>query len=170
MPAKVSYTQEDRERIIDHVLAELCSGRAVSRTLAEDEGMPSERTWWNWYHQSDAEDANGLIQKVARARECGIEAKIDRALDIAAHPMIGEIRIDKHLSIGGEALPVTEVRHEDMLGHRKLLVESTFKAAQMLKPKTYGPKLDLTSGGEKLSLAAEVEAARRRTMGEEQGQ
>jgi hypothetical protein len=33
----------------------------------------------------------------------------------------------------------------------------------MLKPKTYGPKLDLTSGGEKIGLSAELEAARKRS-------
>jgi hypothetical protein len=37
----------------------------------------------------------------------------------------------------------------------------------MLKPKTYGPKLDLTSGGEKLALSSELEAARRRIAGGE---
>jgi hypothetical protein len=57
---------------------------------------------------------------------------------------------------------IVKIRKEDMLGHRKLVVETYIKAAQMLKPKTYGPKLDLTSGGEKLGLSAELEAARRR--------
>jgi hypothetical protein len=49
-----------------------------------------------------------------------------------------------------------------MLGHRKLLIDTIIKQAQMLKPKTYGPKLDLTSGGEKIALSTELEAARQR--------
>jgi hypothetical protein len=58
---------------------------------------------------------------------------------------------------------VIKVRKEDMLGHRKLLIDTIIKQAQMLKPKTYGPKLDLTSGGEKIGLSAELEAARKRS-------
>lgn len=163
-PNPIHFTDEERETVIEHVLAELCSGRPVSRTLAEDDDMPSERTWWNWYHKADAEDPNGLVHKVTRARHCGIEAKMDQAMAVAEQPMMGEIRVDKTMNIGGEPTEVTEVRHEDMIGHRKLLVETIFKSAQMLKPKTYGPKLDLTTGGEKIGMADAVERGRLRAI------
>jgi hypothetical protein len=158
------YTDEQREEIIAHVLAELSAGVPISRTLGKDREtwLCSERCFWNWYYQADADDENGLVQKVARARECGIEAKMDQAMQVAETPMVGEIVIHKHINVGGEAIPVTEVREQDMIEHRKLLVDTIHKQAQMLKPKTYGPKLDLTSGGEKLALSAELEAARKR--------
>jgi hypothetical protein len=153
-----------REKIIRHVLAELAAGVPISRTLGpeREEWLCSERTFWNWYYEADAEDENGLVQKVARARESGIEAKLDQAMHVAETPMIGTIKVDKMVNIGGAAVPFTEVRHEDMLGHRKLMVETYIKAAQMLKPKTYGPKLDLTSGGDKLGReVSEVDLATR---------
>jgi hypothetical protein len=148
---------EEKERVIAHILAELSAGRPVSRTCREDEGMPEPSTFWRW-HFADEE----LRTKVADARANGIEAKMDEAQAIAEMPMMGEIVVNKHINVGGVPVPVTEVRHEDMLGHRKLLVDTIHKQAQMLKPKTYGPKLDLTSGGEKLALSAELEAARKR--------
>lgn len=146
----------DRAKIIAHVLSELSAGIPISRTLGpnREAWLCSSRCFWNWYYSADADDPNGLVQKVARARECGIEARMDEAAEIAATPMMGEI-----VTIEGDK---TTTRTEDMLGHRKLLVDTIHKQAQMLKPKTYGAKLDLTSGGEKLSLAAELDAARKR--------
>lgn len=163
------YTPKQRKKIIEHVLTELSCGIPISRTLGEDreKWLCSERCFWNWYYQADADDENGLVQKVARARHCGIEAKMDRAMLVAESPMLGEVVTDKHINVGGEAVPVTEVRRQDMIEHRKLLIDTIHKQAQMLKPKTYGPKLDVTSGGEKISLSAEIEAARRRVA--EQG-
>lgn len=154
---------DEREKIIRHVLAELSAGVPISRTLGPDrEGwLCCERAFWNWYYEADAEDPNGLVQKVARARDCGIEAKMDQAMHVAETPMIGEIKVDKHLNVGGVAVPVTEIRHEDMLGHRKLMVDTIHKQAQMLKPKTYGAKFDLTSAGEKIGL--EIDEATRST-------
>lgn len=143
----------DREKIIAHVLAELSVGHPISRTLGPERKnwLCCERAFWNWYYEAGAEDPNGLVQKVARARECGIEAKMDQAMQVAETPMIGTIKVDKVVNIGGTAVPFTEVRHEDMLGHRKLMIDTIHKQAQMLKPKTYGAKIDVTSGGEKLA-------------------
>lgn len=173
-----TYTPKDRERIIAHVLAELSAGVPISRTLNADreEGLCSERQWWNWYYEDDAEAANGLVQKVLRARASGVEAWMDRAVNVAENQETGEVitieRDPDHqrdveegaegTKLDGSAYEgmIVKVRKEDMLGHRKLKIETYFKAAQMLKPKTYGPKLDLTSDGKALGLAAELEAAK----------
>jgi hypothetical protein len=87
------YTDDERETIIAHVLAELSAGIPVSRTLNDqrEKWLCSERCFWNWYYEADADDDERLVQKVARARDCGIEARIERALDVSETPMIGEI-------------------------------------------------------------------------------
>jgi hypothetical protein len=83
----------EREKIIAHVLAEMSAGIPLSKVLGPDREpwLCSERCFWKWYHQADVNDANGLVQKVARARDCGVEARIERALEMAETPMIGEI-------------------------------------------------------------------------------
>lgn len=111
--------------------------------------MPAARTFWGWCYADD-----DLLQKVAHAREAGVEAIIDSTLDIADTQEEGEI-----VTEGPDG---TTTKREDMLGHRKLRIETRIKYAQMIAPRKYGPKLDLTSGGERLGLAAEIEAARRR--------
>jgi hypothetical protein len=144
---KATYSPKERERIIGHVLTELAGGRAVSRVLADDKGMPAAATFWNWYF-ADAD----LMEKVARARENGVEAIMDETLAIADQQEVGEI-----VTNDGEK---TTTRKEDMLGHRKLRIETRHKYAQMIAPRKYGPKLDLTSGGERVALDETAIAAR----------
>lgn len=148
---KATYTAKERDKIAAHVLAELAGGRAVSRILREDKGMPCRTTWWNWYFNDDV-----LMNKVARARENGADALMDETLDIADEQEMGEIVTDD-----GEKVTT---RKEDMLGHRKLRIETRHKYAQMIAPRKYGPKLDLTSGGEKIQPDSTAVAARAAAM------
>jgi hypothetical protein len=165
----------ERKRIIEHVLTQVSCGRTVSEIIAEDADMPDQATFWRWHF----DDWGGLRGNLASARENGVEARMEEAVKVARTPMMGEIvtierdpEAQKDIEDGQEPTiaatgepyegMIVKVRKEDMLGHRKLLVDTLIKSAQMLKPKTYGPKLDLTSGGEKLGLSAELEAARKR--------
>lgn len=144
-PISTTYSDEERESIIEHVLAELSAGIPISKTLGDgrEEWLCSERCFWNWYYAADAEDRNGLVQKVARARDCGIEARLERAFEVADTPMMGEIVTEEPVCVEGkplEGVTVRKVRTEDMLGHRKLVVDTALKAAAMLKPKKYGAR------------------------------
>lgn len=96
-----------------------------------------------------------------------MEALLDEALVIADTPEIGEeVTVEKDTDEAGKPETVVKVRKGDMLGHRKLQIETRIKMAQMLKPKTYSPKLDVTSNGETINFAAQLEAARRRVQGQ----
>lgn len=157
-PPPNQYDEEQRASIIEHVIGELASGRSVASILSEDEDMPAPRTFWRWHMEDE-----GLQQQVVRARDNGIEALMEKARHIAETPMMGVTETEKMVSDGeGGSMPFTEVKREDMLGHRKLQIETIFKSAQMLKPKTYGPKLDLTSQGEKIGLTQAILAAKER--------
>jgi hypothetical protein len=146
-----TYSDKERAAMIEHIVAELSAGRPVSRICREDEGMPDQATFWRW-HFAD-EDLRG---KVADARANGVEAMLDEAISIADDGTNDWVK--KPRKDDGEEW---EFNKENVL-RSKLRFDARVKAAQMLKPKTYGPKLDLTSGGEKIGLSAELEAARRR--------
>jgi hypothetical protein len=160
---KHAYTDEERAEIIAHVLVNVASGRHVTRIFAEDDltengiSLPYERTFWKWLF-ADPNDEIG--QKLARARHFGVEALLDKAMAMAEHTMVGEEVTVEKASEDDENETVVKVSRRDMLGHRKLYIETMMKAAQMLKPKTYGPKLDLTSGGEKIDMAERVRRGR----------
>jgi len=55
---------------------------------------------------------------------------------------------------------------KEALGHRRLQIETRLKYAAMIKPRKYGPKLDLTSDGEKLSSIADAIAEGNRRIEE----
>jgi hypothetical protein len=119
--------------------------------------MPDASTIWRW-HFADPE----LREKVAEARANGVEAMLDEAIEIAddgRNDWVEKPRKDE----GDE--PEYAFNKENVL-RSKLRFDARVKAAQMLKPKTYGPKLDLTSGGDKIGLASEIEASRKRLADE----
>ncbi len=152
-----SLDDEQRGKVIAYILGEVAGGRPLTSVLIEDEGMPPKSVFWRW-HMDDEELRGNLV----RARENGVEAILEEARHIADTPQMGVVTTDKFMMSDGKPVPVTETRSEDMIAHRKLQIETRFKSAQMLKPKTYGAKLDLTSGGEKLGLAEAIEAGRKR--------
>lgn len=129
--------------------------------------MPSGAEFWRWHM-----DDEGIRDNLARARENGVEALLDEAIDIADTPQIGEVVTHK-ADKDGE--PVEEKRTEDMLGHRKLRVDTRIKMAQMIAPRKYGPKVDVTSDNKPLAgasaaeigtrVAAIIEAARAKREG-----
>jgi hypothetical protein len=148
------YTREEQ---IEHILGEVSSGRSLWTVLEHDEGMPSHSVFWRW-HMADED----LRDNLARARLNGVEAHMEKAVHIAETPQMGSVvtikpHFDKEGNLAGE---ITEVRKEDMLGHRKLQIETLLKRAQMIAPRKYGPKMDLTSGGEKIEGATGDVAAR----------
>ena len=139
------YSEEERAEIIAHVLVQVASGRFVSRIFREDQTtgngikMPHVSSFWLWVFQDETEE---ISDKLKRAREAGIEALLDETIDIA-----DETQFDTKTNEAG-----TEVPNNEWITRSRLRVETRIKLAQMLKPKTYGPKLDVTSGGERIEV------------------
>lgn len=81
---------------------------------------------------------------IARAREVGHDAIAEEALNIADTPIEG-IRT----KVGKDG---TEVTTEDMLGHRKLQIETRLKLLAKWNPKKYGDKLEVKTDGKFIPL------------------
>lgn len=146
----------DREKALPLIYAEVASGKALDRVLGKD-GLPASATFWRWHMEDEA-----IRENLARARLNGVEVHLEEALSIADTPMEGKI-VTRKLDKDGN--PYDEVRTEDMLGHRKLMIDTRIKRAQMIAPRKYGPKLDMTSDGERLQLATII-AERREKLNE----
>jgi hypothetical protein len=178
-----AYTDEERAEIIAHVLVNVACGRFVSRIFREDDMtengilLPAEKTFWYWILVDDAANDGELGKKLAQARTHGIEALLDEVPLIADTPVMGEevsIERDPELEEDRKRGSVTDlngnpvdgtivkVKRSDMIAHRKLQIETRIKIAQMMNPKKYGPKVDVTSGGEKIGAADAVQEARLR--------
>ncbi len=98
------------------------------------EGMPAWRTVYDWMYRDDAlgEKGVGLSAAIARAREVGYDAIAEECLIIADTPKFGQKQV---MSDEGSTTTV-----EDMLGHRKLQIETRLKLLAKWNPKKYGDR------------------------------
>jgi len=123
-------SQEQLDRDAD-VCAEICARLSRGETLnaiCRDVGMPSVRTVNDW--RADRPDFAAMF---ARARDDGFDAIASQCLEIADTPIEGERRKETEDGV--------EVVTEDMLGHRRLQVETRLKLLAKWDPRRYGDKL-----------------------------
>lgn len=123
------------------VAAEICDRLAEGiplRQICRDMGL-AWRTIYNW--REAQEDFAALF---ARAREMGEDAIAAECLDIANTPLPGVIEtVDPEKG--------TTVRREDMLGHRKLQIETRLKLLAKWNPSKWGEKSETTHKGDPLA-------------------
>ena len=133
---------------------EICRRISEGETLlaiCRDEGMPPPRSVYDWIAQDKA-----FAARFARAREVGADAIAEQALAIADTPEIGEEVEESESGM--------KVRRSDMLGHRKLQVETRLKLLAKWFPKKYGDRqeIDLNVNS---ALAERLARAKKRGSG-----
>jgi hypothetical protein len=90
-----------------------------------------------------------LSAAIARAREVGYDKMAEEVLEIADNVKWGQVQImdDKG----------TTIRTEDMLGHRKLQIETRLKLLAKWNPKKYGDRTVL-AGDAQMPVVVQSEA------------
>lgn len=112
--------------------------------------MPHWTRMYDWLSQD-----LDLSLRVARAREAGFDALAEEALEIANTPRFGQKKV---YSFGaGEDEGNTTVTEEDMLGHRKLQIETRLKLLACWNPAKFGSKVQL-GGDPSNPLKVEVQS------------
>ena len=140
MAAAVGY---DWPAIIDEVCEWLASGRTVL-DYCEQDGKPTDRLVY--LHIAKDPDA---VSRIAHARAQGADRLAEHALHIADTPQEGVI-------VTVDADGRKEVR-EDMLGHRKLQVETRLKLLAKWNSGRYGDRQQVEhSGGVSLNVVTGV--------------
>jgi hypothetical protein len=156
---KDCYTDEEKDEIIAHVLVGVACGRYISRIFAEDATtatgvkIPAESTFWLWMFQDESDE---LSEKLARARQAGIEVRLSECEEIA-DDSVNDYVLKKYGDDGERWEYAAE-----HVQRSKLRIDTRIKLAQMMKPKTYGPSLDLTSGREKIGALEALRIAEER--------
>jgi hypothetical protein len=125
------YTEEIAENI-----CALVSNGTNLRKVCRMEGMPAWRTVYDWVVSRP-----DFAARLAHARDVGYDALAEEALDIADTPMTGAKKVYSSGAEGeGDSLTVTE---DDMLGHRKLQIETRLKLLACWNPSKYGNRTTL---------------------------
>ena len=121
------------QAIADDICERLGNGEPLAQ-ICRDDKMPGLTTVYEW--QNSRED---FSEAIARAREAGYD----------------------HIATDG-LLIVDDKESDPDPASRRIRADYRLKLLAKWDAKRYGDKLDLTSGGEKLGLSAELEAARKR--------
>lgn len=116
------------EKLADVICSLLAEGKSM-RTVCAMDGMPAMSTVFEWLRKHEK-----FQEQYARAKEESADALIDEMVDIADQ---AETIVRKGAEKKSGAYAQTQ----------KLRIDTRKWIASKLKPKKYGDKLDLTSGG-----------------------
>jgi hypothetical protein len=123
MGRKSTYNAKDAAEIVER----LSKGEPLA-VICRDEHMPAYRTVYRWMDENAEFSAS-----IASARVDGFDAIAAECLSIADTPEEGEETTVK-------ADGAIEKRTGDMLGHRKLKIETRLKLLAKWDPKRYGDR------------------------------
>ena len=135
------------DELADEICARLACGDDLEQAL-DAEGMPDESTVYRWLLKDGA-----FREKYERARALGLEAWTWRMKRIADTPHEGV-----ETEVGPDGKLVKE-KHGDMLGHRRLQIDTMKWIMGKIAPKKYGEKVtqELTGAdGGPIGVAATV--------------
>ena len=113
------------------VAQEICEGLAEGiplREICRRDHMPEWRTVYDWMARDDA-----LSTAIAHARDIGYDKMAEECLQIADTPVQGSKIVETD---DGKVM----YTREDMLGHRKLQIETRLKLLAKFNPKKYGDR------------------------------
>lgn len=114
------------------------------REICRQEGYPSYRAVYRWMVADE-----DLASHIARAREIGYDLMAEECLSIADNPKWGQKQV---MTDDGTSTTI-----EDMLGHRKLQIETRLKLLAKWNPKKYGDKVQVGGDAENpLQITADV--------------
>ena len=140
-------TTDERKEILGALEAWISEGKTL-REFTRQEGRTSWQSIYSWL-DADKEFAD----RIARARLLGEEAIAQECLAIADTPKLGiETKTDEDGYV--------ETKEGDMLGHRKLQIDTRLKLLAKWNPKKWGDKFDMTHAGPdggKLEFLVKVE-------------
>jgi hypothetical protein len=142
-PGGTLYPQE---RIKAEIVAWLSEGKTLRDYCKSREDLPSYPTIFAWLDQ----DKQFAID-YARGREVGFEILAEEALHIADNTRMGR----KIVTNSGGDDDVMTVTEEDMLGHRKLQIDTRMRLLKAWHPKKYGDRT-VVAGDDEAPLAVEV--------------
>jgi hypothetical protein len=122
----------NKEDLKDQIVVWISEGKTL-RDFCRKDDSPSFRTVYDWLEADKEFDARFM-----RARDSGHDVIAEQALHIADNMHMGR-KIVTH-SGGDEDSDAMTVTEEDMLGHRKLQIETRLKLLAKWNPKKYGDK------------------------------
>lgn len=161
MAEPTPYSQE----VVDEIMTRLADGESL-RSICLDDHMPARPGFYFWMLKAERGEPGfeGLLDQYARARELQADSLADDIQDIAddgSNDWMEKFDKDGN-SIGWQL-------NGEAVQRSKLRVEARKWNASKLRPKKYGDKLDVTSGGDKIEVSSTEAAVRLAKLAEKYG-
>jgi hypothetical protein len=140
-------------KIAEIICEQLSEGVPLRQICRENDNFPAWRTVYDWMAKDDAlgDKGAGLSASIERARNVGYDKMAEECLAIADTLELGQKQV---MSDDGSTTTI-----EDMLGHRKLRIETRLKLLAKFNPKKYGERAILAGDAENpIKIEAESEA------------
>ena len=125
-PKKMGRPSKYTPELAAEICERLSDGEPL-RQICRDNHMPAWTAIYAW-----AAIDKQLSERIAQAREQGYDAIAEDLLQIADTPIMGETETSS-----ANGLTITR---QDMLGHRKLRIETRLKLLAKWNPKKYGDR------------------------------
>ena len=125
-PKKMGRPSKYTPELAAEICERLSDGEPL-RQICRDNHMPAWTAIYAW-----AAIDKQLSERIAQAREQGYDAIAEDLLAIADTPLMGETETSS-----ANGLTITR---QDMLGHRKLQIETRLKLLAKWNPKKYGDR------------------------------
>ncbi len=125
---------DKKEELYNEILARIEQGESLLQIL-KDEGMPNRKTFFVWMKETEEKSNN-----YAKAMEARQEKLFDEILEIAYTTEDGEVL--------KETMNGIERTTADMLGHRRLKIDTLKWVLSRMNPKKYGDRIQNEHSGE----------------------
>jgi hypothetical protein len=127
-PRKTGRPSKYDPEIARIICEQLSEGVPLRQICRDNDGFPAWRTVYDWMGKDKA-----LSASIARARDIGYDALAEECLLIADTVQFGQKQV---MTDEGTATTI-----EDMLGHRKLQIETRLKLLAKFHPTKYGDRV-----------------------------
>ena len=124
----MAYTESQISEVKKKIVEQIALGKSLKSIIKENEEMPCRQTVYLWLNENGTEYDKEFSDNYARAREESADIDAEKVEEIARKVIKGKIKPDAG----------------------RVAIDAIKWIAGVKKPKKYGNKVDVTSGGEKL--------------------
>jgi hypothetical protein len=132
----MAYSKEQIDTIFNIICQRIINGESV-KSILRDKDMPSTQTFWDWL-KNDKIKSN----QYARAKEIMAERMFEDII-LIADGTDDDIYVDEN--------GIEQTNH-NVIQRDRLRIDARKWNLSRMFPKKYGEKIDMTSGGEKISI------------------